>query len=108
MKNTIVFLLLLTTACTTKRDIYTIESYEWRPSKQLTNIMTATYTIRHGKSVIHAECIGSKGQSGFEALSCTPPLPVGEELSMKAEGTELICQFKGREVDLEVISEELR
>ncbi len=94
--------------CTDKKDTYVIVKYEWRLSKQMDGTSTAAYTIRHGKSVIDAECIGSKEGEKFDPLGCTPPLPVGKPMSMMPDGTQLVCPIAGREVYLEVISEEIR
>jgi hypothetical protein len=93
--------------CRDHPDSYTVVKYEWRASKQMDNISTAAYTIRHGRSILDTECIGTSDTNGFHALTCSPPLPVGEELSMRPDGHELICSIHGKEVHLEVISEEL-
>jgi hypothetical protein len=94
MKKSLFLLPVVFLACTKHQDAYVIQKYEWR------NLQTAAYTIRHGSSVINAECIGTKDKEGFKALSCSPPLPVGRELSMTSDGHELLCQFNGREVHL--------
>ncbi|GEM_PF-5972290 len=107
MKKMLLLLPLVLLACD-NQDTYTVQKYEWRASKQLNNISTAAYTIRHGKSTIEAECIGTRDEDGFKPLSCSPPLPVGKDLPMKPDGHELLVTFNGKEVHLEVISEEVK
>lgn len=92
---------------------YTVTKYEWRASKQLDNVATAAYQIRHENLMIEAECIGSNvaipGGFQFKPSFCSPPLPVGKPLQMKPDGHTLVYSAdKNRDVILEVISEEVK
>ncbi len=107
MNRILLFLPLVFLACD-NQDTYTVQRYEWRASTQMTNVLTAAYTIHHGKSTIEAECIGTRDSEGFKPLSCSPPLPVGKDLPMKPDGHELLVTLNGKEVHLEVISEEVK
>lgn len=108
MKRLLFLFLLMLCGCTGKPNTYTVVKYEWGASKSLDNVSTALYTIRHGKTLISAECIGTGYKDGFRALDCSPPLPIGTEFSMRPDGHELICSVGNRDVHLEVNSEEIK